>query len=62
MDDETSAIGLRAARADAALKKLLRLLEAKGVISGDEAYSVLEEGADEAQDNLGALQSEPDDA
>lgn len=55
MDETTS---LRAVAAFESVKKLLDLLQEKGVITREEAFQVLEAGADDAQDNLAAIQNE----
>ncbi|PYE56295.1 hypothetical protein [Deinococcus yavapaiensis] len=51
-------LGQQAVAANASMKKLLDLLVAKGVLSKEEAFSVLAEGADSAQDRLDEIQTE----
>lgn len=55
MDDTSS---LRAVAAYDAVKKLLDVLTQKGVLTREEAFAVLSESADEAQQNLTEIQAE----
>ncbi|AFZ65814.1 hypothetical protein [Deinococcus peraridilitoris] len=57
MDDPSS---LRAVAAYDAVKKLLKVLQDKGVITGEEAFGVLEESVDDAESNLTEIQNESD--
>ncbi|WP_027480851.1 hypothetical protein [Deinococcus pimensis] len=59
MDDTVS---LRAVAAHNSMRKLLDLLVEKGVISREEAFRVLSEGADDAQKSLPEIQNETPDA
>ena len=52
------ALGLRAVATHKAMKALLDLLVEKGVLTRDEAFRVLESGADDAQENLDEIQNE----
>lgn len=50
-------LGQQAVAANASMKKLLDLLVDKGVLTKEEAFSVLAEGADTAQEKLDEIQS-----
>lgn len=51
-------LGQKAVAANVSMKKLLDLLVEKGVLSKEDAFSVLAEGADTAQDQLDEIQTE----
>lgn len=58
---EESTVDMRAVAAHAAVRKLLDLLVSKNVITSDEAYAVLQEGADIAQNSIAEIQAETTD-
>jgi polyhydroxyalkanoate synthesis regulator phasin len=55
-------VTLRGVAAHAAMRNLLDLLVQKGVLTSDEAFRVLEQGADDAQQSLPEIQNETPDA